>query len=358
MDRSGRRCRRGPCGAGPTCRLAAHLRAAAVDAAVALAAGLTRRQRARAAPAWPRPRGQWRSSAAGARRAAPTMPACPCACNRAPSGRWVRSGLPRRPWPRRPPSPVRAAPAAAASAAAPATPVRAVPPAAAASAPSAAPGTAPPAAPAGAGQQVEITGGRESDTEQRRQSTAAKIVIGRDEIEKFGDATVGEVLRRLPGVTTPGAPGRGGAAAHARARRRLHAAADRRPARPARLRLESLTPEQIERIEILRAPTAETGARAIAGTINIITREGFSAPPERPAPQHRRRERPSSRSALSGRTTTARARSPTRCRPACSPTGALQRQPDRHPGEDAGTAASCWKTAAAPAPASGRNAAA
>ena len=36
------------------------------------------------------------------------------------------------------------------------------------------------------------------------------------------------------------------------------------------------SPEQIERIEILRAPTAETGARAIAGTINIITREGFS----------------------------------------------------------------------------------
>lgn len=39
--------------------------------------------------------------------------------------------------------------------------------------------------------------------------------------------------------------------------------------------LDSLTPEQIERIEVLRAPTAETGARAIAGTINIITREGF-----------------------------------------------------------------------------------
>jgi outer membrane receptor for ferrienterochelin and colicins len=39
--------------------------------------------------------------------------------------------------------------------------------------------------------------------------------------------------------------------------------------------LESLSPDQIERIEILRAPTAETGARAIAGTINIITREGF-----------------------------------------------------------------------------------
>ena len=66
-------------------------------------------------------------------------------------------------------------------------------------------------APAGADQKVEITGGRVADTEQRRQSTAAKIVIGREEIAKFGDATVGEVLRRLPGVSTPGAPGRGGA---------------------------------------------------------------------------------------------------------------------------------------------------
>jgi len=40
--------------------------------------------------------------------------------------------------------------------------------------------------------------------------------------------------------------------------------------------IDSISPEQIERIEILRAPTAETGARAIGGTINIITREGYS----------------------------------------------------------------------------------
>jgi outer membrane receptor for ferrienterochelin and colicins len=39
--------------------------------------------------------------------------------------------------------------------------------------------------------------------------------------------------------------------------------------------LDQLTPEQVERIEILRAATAETGARAIAGTINIILREGY-----------------------------------------------------------------------------------
>ena len=39
--------------------------------------------------------------------------------------------------------------------------------------------------------------------------------------------------------------------------------------------LDTLTPEQIDRIEIQRAPTAETGTQAIAGTINIITREGL-----------------------------------------------------------------------------------
>jgi iron complex outermembrane receptor protein len=44
--------------------------------------------------------------------------------------------------------------------------------------------------------------------------------------------------------------------------------------------VDSLTPEQVERIEILRAPTAETGAQAIAGTINIVLREGQRANPD------------------------------------------------------------------------------
>ena len=124
-------------------------------------------------------------------------------------------------------------------------------------------------------QRIEITGGRESDTEQRRQSTAAKIVIGREEIDKFGDATVGEVLRRLPGVTTPGAPGRGGPPRMRGLGNGFTQLLIDGQRIPPGFSLESLTPEQIERIEILRAPTAETGARAIAGTINIVTREGF-----------------------------------------------------------------------------------
>jgi iron complex outermembrane receptor protein len=124
-------------------------------------------------------------------------------------------------------------------------------------------------------QRVEVTGGRARDIDERRESTASKIVIGRDEIERFGDSTVGEVLKRLPGVTIGGTPGRGGAP-------RLRGLGSGYTQilidgqrLPRGFSLDALSPEQIERIEVIRAPTAETGARAIAGTINIVTREGL-----------------------------------------------------------------------------------
>lgn len=165
-----------------------------------------------------------------------------------------------------PPSPPEPAPAPT-PAPAPAVPIPAPAPAA--------PRATLPATPAETLAPVEITGSRGDEVDERRRSTAAKIIVGRDEIEKFGDSTLGEVLRRLPGVTLGGRPGRGG---------------------PIRMRglgggytqilldgervppgfsLDSLPPDQVERIEILRAPTAETGARAIAGTINIVLREGY-----------------------------------------------------------------------------------
>jgi iron complex outermembrane receptor protein len=136
------------------------------------------------------------------------------------------------------------------------------------------PAPAPDPAPA-ASQRIEITGGRGSDADQRRQSTAAKIVIGREEIERYGDSNTLELLKRLPGITIPGAPGRGG---NPRLRGMgggfTQILVDGERIAPG-FSLDAIPPEQIERIEILRAPTAETGARAIAGTINIVLREGF-----------------------------------------------------------------------------------
>lgn len=122
--------------------------------------------------------------------------------------------------------------------------------------------------------RVEITSNRDNDTQQRRESTASKIVIGREEIERQGDANVGEILKRMPGISVGGVPGRGGGIRmRGLSQGYTQILLDGQRVPPG-FSVESLTPEMIERIEIYRAPTAETGAQAIAGTINIITREG------------------------------------------------------------------------------------
>jgi outer membrane receptor for ferrienterochelin and colicins len=129
--------------------------------------------------------------------------------------------------------------------------------------------------PAPSSQRVEITGGRGDDTEQRRQSTAAKIVIGRDEIERFGDTSTQDLLKRLPGISTQGPPGRGrGVRMRGLGGSYTQILIDGERVPPG-FSIDSIAPDQIERIEILRAPTAETGARAIAGSINFVMREGF-----------------------------------------------------------------------------------
>ena len=115
--------------------------------------------------------------------------------------------------------------------------------------------------------------GPATSTDERRYSTAAKIVIGREEIEQFGDMTLADVMKRLPSVTIAGRPGRGG---QIRMRgmgngyTQILIDGDRIPRG---FSIDQLSPDVVERIEIYRAPTAETGARAIAGTINIILRE-------------------------------------------------------------------------------------
>lgn len=137
-----------------------------------------------------------------------------------------------------------------------------------------------PAAPAAAAstpqatlESVEIRARRDDPTAMRRNASAAKIVVGREEIEQYGDSNVGEVIRRLPGVTQGGRPGRGGDL-------RMRGMGSgytqilidgERP--PPGFSVEQLSPDLVERIELIRAPTAETGTRAIAGTINIVLRE-------------------------------------------------------------------------------------
>src|SRR5258707_1048768 len=56
-------------------------------------------------------------------------------------------------------------------------------------------------------EPIEVKAGEQDE---RKQSTAAKIVVNRDEILKYGDTTILDSMKRLPGVTVvPGT--RGGA---------------------------------------------------------------------------------------------------------------------------------------------------
>jgi outer membrane receptor for ferrienterochelin and colicins len=120
--------------------------------------------------------------------------------------------------------------------------------------------------------KVEVTG-QSNDDSKRRAATASKIIISRDELLRFGDSNLVDLMRRLPGVTPTGRPGRGGGVSmRGMGGGFTQILVDGERMAPG-FSLDQIPPDQIERIEIQRAPTAETGARAVAGSINIVLRE-------------------------------------------------------------------------------------
>ncbi len=108
---------------------------------------------------------------------------------------------------------------------------------------------------------------------QRQRDTASRTTITREEILKFGDASALDVLKRLPGVTiSDGAPRMRGLGA---GYTQILLNGDRPP--PG-FSLENLTPDMIDKIEIMRAATAEHSTQAVAGTINIVLRKSAAKP--------------------------------------------------------------------------------
>lgn len=124
-----------------------------------------------------------------------------------------------------------------------------------------------------------ITSGRQ--VEPRQQATAATSVFTRKDIERLQVRSVPELLSRVPGVSIVQNGGRGSLTSvflrGANSNQtlvlvdgvRLNAAAS------GLARLEFLSLEQIERVEVVRGPrSALYGADAIGGVIQIFTRRG------------------------------------------------------------------------------------
>jgi outer membrane receptor for ferrienterochelin and colicins len=121
-------------------------------------------------------------------------------------------------------------------------------------------------------QTVEVKGATTS-YDARRDDTASKTVMSAEEIRKYGDDNIFDVLKRAPGVTVTGKTlrMRGLGAGYTQ----ILVNGDRPP--PG-FSLDALTPDQIERIEIVRAASAEFSMQSIAGTINVVLRKVVSKP--------------------------------------------------------------------------------
>ncbi|TWI70077.1 outer membrane receptor for ferrienterochelin and colicin [Pseudoduganella lurida] len=115
-------------------------------------------------------------------------------------------------------------------------------------------------------QQVEIKAQVE-EYDPRRDDTASKTVLTNAEIMKYGDTNVFDVLKRAPGVTVVGNSIR----MRGLGNYTQILVNGERP--PPGFSLDNLPPEQIEKIEVIRAASAEYSMQAIAGTINIVLKK-------------------------------------------------------------------------------------
>ncbi|WP_342118287.1 TonB-dependent receptor plug domain-containing protein [Pseudoduganella sp. OTU4001] len=105
--------------------------------------------------------------------------------------------------------------------------------------------------------------------DQRKEDTASTLVLTREDLTAAGDRTVADALRRLPGITISDSAGirmRGLGNGY------TQVLLNGQPA-PNGFSLDSLPPEVIERVEVLRAASAVLGTQGIAGTINIVLRK-------------------------------------------------------------------------------------
>jgi iron complex outermembrane receptor protein len=114
--------------------------------------------------------------------------------------------------------------------------------------------------------------------QERQDSAISKVIVTREDIVQFRDRRAGDILRRLPGVvmSSPGVKNRS-----ARLRglgkqytqvlingERISGGGQKRD-----FELDRIPADMIERIEIIKSPSAEYNSDAVAGIVNIILRQ-------------------------------------------------------------------------------------
>ncbi|WP_277833694.1 TonB-dependent receptor plug domain-containing protein [Thauera mechernichensis] len=116
------------------------------------------------------------------------------------------------------------------------------------------------------------------DFDARQQSASTRLVYGREELDRMNELTVGDYLRRLPSVTFTGPPGnpkdvrmRGMDKGYTQILIDGEAVASGTKER--QIQVDRIPLDMVERIEVIRAPSADMPSEGMMGTINIVLRE-------------------------------------------------------------------------------------
>lgn len=122
-------------------------------------------------------------------------------------------------------------------------------------------------------QRVEVSGAADD----RRNASVSKFVLTGEDIRRYGDTTLADVLRRVPGVSVGNTSGR---ANEIRLRGMgngyTQVLVNGEPVPPG-FSMDSISPNLIERIEVQRSATADQSTQAIAGTLAITLRRSLPA---------------------------------------------------------------------------------
>jgi outer membrane receptor for ferrienterochelin and colicins len=116
---------------------------------------------------------------------------------------------------------------------------------------------------------------QQEGAEARQDSTVPKVIISEQEVEHYGDATVGDVLRRTVGMSFTGPAG---VTKDVRMRGLekgytlylINGEAVPSATKDRQFQVDRIPADMIERIEIIRNPSAEYSSEAVGGIINII----------------------------------------------------------------------------------------
>jgi len=124
-------------------------------------------------------------------------------------------------------------------------------------------------------QQVEISA-KSQPSRERQDDVGMRVTYGREDLDKYGDTNLSEVLKRLPGISVTESKGRG---AEIRMRGLGNGYTQillNGQATPVGFSIDSIAPDLIESIEVMRVAGADVSAQSIAGTINIILKKKSS----------------------------------------------------------------------------------